>query len=53
LIGKHLIEQLRAEVKRKMGKKYSDKFFIDTILYSGVVPYAVLRQIFEEKIKQL
>jgi uncharacterized protein (DUF885 family) len=52
LIGKHLIEQLRTEVKRKMGKKYSDKFFIDTILYSGMVPYAVLRQIFEEKIKQ-
>lgn len=53
LIGKHLIQQLRAEVKRKMGKKYSDKFFIDTILYAGAVPYAVLREIFQEKIKQL
>ena len=52
LIGKHLIKQLREEVKKKMGEKYTDKFFIDTILYSGSAPYFVLKRIFEEKMKQ-
>jgi uncharacterized protein (DUF885 family) len=51
LIGKHLIGQLRKRLKKKMGKAYSDKFFIDTILYSGSVPYFILKQIFEEKSK--
>jgi len=51
LIGKHLIQQLRDEVRRKMGKAYSDKFFIDTIIYSGSAPYAALREIFDQKLE--
>jgi uncharacterized protein (DUF885 family) len=53
LLGKHLVEELRREVKEKLGEKYSDRFFVETLLTSGAVPYSVLRDIFEEKVKAL
>ena len=53
LVGKLLIEELRQEVKEKMGSKFSLKFFHDTILRSGDLPYYLLKEYFEEKIKNL
>jgi len=53
LIGKHLILKLRDDVKRKMGKKYNEKFFHDTITRNGKLPIALLREVFEQKIAQL
>jgi len=53
LIGKHLILQLKEEVKRKMGSKFSEKFFNDTITANGYLPIATLRRIFDQKINEL
>jgi len=53
LIGKLLIEDLRQEVEEKMGNKFSLKFFHDTILRSGDLPYFLLKEYFEEKMKNL
>jgi len=52
-VGKLLIEDLRLEVEEKMGSKFSLKFFHDTILRSGDLPYYLLKEYFEEKIKNL
>ena len=49
LLGKHLILQLREEMKRKMGAKFTDKFFHDTITANGYLPTAMVRSIFELK----
>ena len=53
LVGKLLIYDLRREAEEKMGKKFSLKFFHDTILRSGDLPYFLLKEYFEEKIKNL
>ena len=53
LIGKLLIEDLQKEVEEKMGSKFSLKFFHDTILKSGDLPYFLLRECFEEEMKNL
>jgi uncharacterized protein (DUF885 family) len=50
LIGKHLILQLREEIKRKMGRKFSDKFFHDTITHYGMIPFYLIREVFEQKL---
>jgi uncharacterized protein (DUF885 family) len=52
LIGKHLILQLKEEVKNKMGSRFSEKFFHDTITANGYVPVSMVRKIFEEKISK-
>ncbi len=52
LLGKHLILKLREEVKRKMGTKYSEKFFHDTITANGYLPISLLRKVFDQKIAQ-
>jgi len=39
--------------KAKMGDKYSDKFFHDTITSSGYLPMSKLREIFEHKLGKL
>lgn len=44
LLGKHMLLELRDEIKKKMGTDYSEKFFHDTILYAGSVPMKYLRQ---------
>ncbi len=49
LIGKHLVLQLRQEVKQRMGEKYQEKFFHDTILHNGSLPIHLLKKIFEQK----
>jgi len=53
LVGKLLFEDLRREVEEKMGSKFSLKFFHGTILRSGDLPYYLLKEYFEEKIKNL
>ena len=52
LIGKLLIEDLRREVEEKMGSNFSLKFFHDTILRSGNLPYFLLKEYFDEIIKK-
>ncbi len=53
LLGKHLILKLKEEVKQKMGYKFSEKFFHDTILANGYLPISMLRRIFDQKIREL
>ena len=53
ITGKLLIDDLRREVEEKMGNKFSLKFFHDTILRCGDLPYHLLKDYFEEKIKNL
>jgi len=50
LIGKHLIKGLRDDVRRKMGAKYSDRWFHDAILYAGSMPFTYLREEIEQKL---
>jgi len=52
LVGKLLIEDLRREVEEKMGNNFNLKFFHDTILKSGDLPYFLLKEYFEEKMKK-
>jgi len=53
LLGKHLILQLREEVRQKMGPMYSEKFFHDTITANGHLPISLLRKVFDQKIANL
>jgi uncharacterized protein (DUF885 family) len=53
LLGKHLILSLKEEVKLKMGSKFNEKFFHNTILENGYLPISMLRKIFDHKISQL
>ncbi|MFX0079346.1 MAG: DUF885 domain-containing protein [Candidatus Hermodarchaeota archaeon] len=52
LLGKHLVLQLRDEIMKKMGDKYTDKFFHDTIAANGNLPVVLLRKVFDQKIAQ-
>ncbi|MFX1255647.1 MAG: DUF885 domain-containing protein [Promethearchaeota archaeon] len=53
LIGKLLIQELKQDIEQKMGDKFNLKFFHDTILQSGDLPYSLLKELFEEKIKDI
>ena len=53
LTGKHLILRLRKDVKKGLGRAYSDKFFHDTYLYAGSIPMRYMREIFEYKVREL
>jgi uncharacterized protein (DUF885 family) len=50
LIGKHLILQLRDEIKQNMGSTYSETMFHDTITANGNLPLALLRTVFNQKL---
>jgi uncharacterized protein (DUF885 family) len=52
LLGKHLILQLWEEIKHKMGSRFNDKFFHDTITANGYLPVAMVRDIFNRKIAE-
>jgi uncharacterized protein (DUF885 family) len=52
LLGKHLILKLKEELKQKMGNKFSEKFFHDTITANGYLPMSMLRKIFEKEINK-
>ncbi|MCK5547814.1 MAG: DUF885 family protein, partial [Thermoplasmata archaeon] len=51
LLGKHLIKELKAKVAKGMGDRFTEKFFHDTILYSGSLPITFFEKVFEQKIK--
>jgi uncharacterized protein (DUF885 family) len=53
LTGKHLILQLKEELKRKIGSKFDEKLFHDTILANGYLPMSMLRKIFAQQISKL
>ena len=53
LLGKHMILELREEVKKKMREKFTLKFFHDTITANGYLPLSLLRQVFDQKIAKL
>ena len=53
LLGKHLMLKLRDDVKAKMGDKYNDKIFHDTITANGYLPMSKLREIFEQKLGKI
>lgn len=53
LLGKHLILQLREEVKQKMGTEYNEKFFNDAITANGYLPITLLRKVFDQEIAKL
>lgn len=50
LLGKHLILRLREEVERKMGEKFDEKKFHDTITANGYLPISLLRKVFDQRI---
>lgn len=50
LLGKHLILELREEVKKRMGMEYNEKFFHDTITANGHLPISLLRKVLDQKI---
>ncbi len=49
LLGKHLILKLKEEIREKMGDKFSDKLFHDTITSNGLLPIHLLRKVFDQK----
>lgn len=53
LLGKHLILKLRDDIKKRMGKRFSEKFFHDTITGNGDLPIALLREVFDMKLAEL
>lgn len=53
LLGKHLILQLKKDVKQKMGNNFDEKFFHDTITANGYLPMSMVRKVFEQKIGQM
>lgn len=52
LLGKHLILKLKEELRQKMGSRFDEKFFHDTITANGYLPISMLRKIFEYKISR-
>jgi uncharacterized protein (DUF885 family) len=53
LLGKHLILQLKKEVKQRMGSKFDERFFHDTITANGYLPISLLRKVFEQRLNKL
>ncbi|TLZ74952.1 MAG: DUF885 domain-containing protein [Methanobacteriota archaeon] len=53
LIGKHLILELRNDVRKRLGKSFSDKLFHDTILYAGSLPMKYMHEVFDHKVREL
>jgi len=53
LLGKHLILQLRADTKKRMGKRFSEKFLHDAIAANGRLPIALLREVFDMKLAEM
>jgi len=44
LIGRHLIQGLRDEMKAKQGAAFTERGFNDAILYAGSLPFRLLRE---------
>ncbi len=52
LLGKHLILKLRDNIKERMGDRYNEKFFHDTMTANGYLPIALLRDAFALKLAE-
>jgi uncharacterized protein (DUF885 family) len=50
LYGRHMIDQLRERVQRRMGPAFNLKFFHDTLIYAGLMPVSYARRLFEAKL---
>ncbi|UCG44693.1 MAG: DUF885 domain-containing protein, partial [Candidatus Bathyarchaeota archaeon] len=53
LLGKHLMLKLRDDVKAKMGEKFNEKFFHDTVIANGYLPMSKLRETFAQRLGPL
>ena len=51
-LGKLALMQLKEDVERTMGPKFSLKFFHDALLYTGCLPMAIMRRSVALKLKQ-
>jgi uncharacterized protein (DUF885 family) len=45
LVGKHMLKEVKERYKEKMGDKYSDRSFHDSLLYSGSLPIKYQKKI--------
>jgi len=46
LLGKHLLNELKQDVKKELAERYTDKLFHDTLLYAGSMPIKYMRRVF-------
>jgi uncharacterized protein (DUF885 family) len=53
LLGKHLILKLRDEVKKRMGERFSERFFHDAMAANGQLPFVLLKEVFDLKLNAL
>jgi uncharacterized protein (DUF885 family) len=53
LLGKHLILQLKKETQQRMGNRFNEKSFHDTITHNGYLPISMLRKIFNQKLGKI
>jgi len=49
LLGKHLIMQLRDELKQRLGDRFDLRKFHDTMLYAGSLPWKFMRRLVLEE----
>jgi uncharacterized protein (DUF885 family) len=47
LFGRHMIEELKAEVAARQGRDFNLRRFHDTLLYGGTMPVSYARRLFE------
>jgi len=52
LLGKHLILKLKEDVKQKMGNRFDEKFFHNTLASNGYLPLSLIRKVFDEKTRK-
>jgi uncharacterized protein (DUF885 family) len=50
LYGRHMIERLRDQVRRRMGPAFNLKFFHDTLIYGGSMPVSFAGRLFDAKL---
>ncbi len=50
LYGRHMIEQLRDRVQRRMGPAFNLKFFHDTLIFGGSMPVSFAHRLFDAKL---
>jgi uncharacterized protein (DUF885 family) len=49
LLGKHLILQLKEEIKQREGSDFNEKLFHDTLAMNGYLPISLLRKVFSAR----
>ncbi|HEX2141038.1 MAG TPA: DUF885 family protein, partial [Candidatus Limnocylindria bacterium] len=51
LYGRHLFDQLRQRVERRLGSEFDLRRFHDTLLYGGTMPIAFADRLFETELQ--